>query len=236
MVAELRARWGESVIPFTLRRAPVSRLTIEVSPCGRVDVTAPEAADETEVLARVARRGAWIIRQRDDFERLRPRTPIRQYVSGETHLLHGRQLRLKVQASPVDEVGVAAGRLLVSTPQWTSRDAVKALVDAWYAREARIYLHDRYVAQSALWRRHRVVANGLQVRPLSMRWGSMTKSGRLVLNRDLVRAAPSLVDYVIAHEMAHVRHPDHGVEWRRLLGRVMPDWAERKSRLEQQML
>jgi predicted metal-dependent hydrolase len=58
----------------------------------------------------------------------------------------------------------------------------------------------------------------------------------LVLNSDLVRASPKLIDYVIGHELAHARYPDHGPQWRKLLTAVMPDWVERKDLLERQLL
>jgi predicted metal-dependent hydrolase len=64
------------------------------------------------------------------------------------------------------------------------------------------------------------------------RWGSYTPAGRIVLNIDLVRASPTLIDYVISHELAHAFYPDHGKEWRNLLNMVMPDWENRKARLE----
>ena len=67
---------------------------------------------------------------------------------------------------------------------------------------------------------------------MSKRWGSYTPKGRIVLNADLIRAAPDLIDYVISHELAHGLHPDHGAEWQNLLTTVMPDWEARKARLE----
>jgi predicted metal-dependent hydrolase len=68
---------------------------------------------------------------------------------------------------------------------------------------------------------------------MSKRWGSFTPGGRVVLNVDLVRASPRLIDYVICHELAHAFYPNHGDGWRSLLETVMPDWAERKAQLEQ---
>ena len=53
-----------------------------------------------------------------------------------------------------------------------------------------------------------------------------------MLNIDLVRASPVLIDYVICHELAHAFHPDHGKGWRDLLSTVMPEWESRKARLE----
>jgi hypothetical protein len=71
---------------------------------------------------------------------------------------------------------------------------------------------------------------------VTRRWGSFTAAGNLVLNRDLIRASPRLIDYVVAHELAHGSHPDHGPEWQSLLTRVMPDWHERKALLELQLI
>ena len=72
----------------------------------------------------------------------------------------------------------------------------------------------------------------LVIRPMAKRWGSYTPTGRIALNVDLVRASPSLIDYVICHELTHGFHAGHGKEWKDLLSTVMPDWKSRKQRLE----
>lgn len=76
----------------------------------------------------------------------------------------------------------------------------------------------------------------LMIREMTHRWGSFTAKGLLVLNLELVRASPSLIDYVIAHELAHALHPDHGAKWEELLTRAMPDWRARKDELERELL
>lgn len=235
MAIELRARWGRHELPFTLRRSARARLAIVVQPDGRVEVAAPEHATEDEICRRVSRKGDWIVRQRNDFASWRPRTPPRQYVSGETHLLHGKQLKLKVLREEREWVKADGARLYVATPSWASRDKVKALLDDWYATEAKAYLRARFEMQSLLWARHGVEVRALIVRKLLARWGSLTQAGRMVLNAELVRASPHLVDYVIAHEMAHSVYPDHGQQWQRLFSKVMPDWRARKVQLEQQL-
>ena len=72
----------------------------------------------------------------------------------------------------------------------------------------------------------------LLLRPMKLRWGSHTRIGRIILNYDLVRAPVMCIDYVVAHELAHVVHPNHGVAFFRLLDGVMPGWQTRKERLE----
>jgi hypothetical protein len=64
------------------------------------------------------------------------------------------------------------------------------------------------------------------------RWGSAHRDGTIALNPRLVRAPSACVDYVIAHEICHLKHPGHGREFQALLRLLMPDAAERKRRLE----
>ena len=64
----------------------------------------------------------------------------------------------------------------------------------------------------------------------SLRLSDRTNS--ILLNTELLRAPSYCIDYVIAHELCHLRHRDHGSKFQRLLTRMMPDWRERKARLE----
>jgi predicted metal-dependent hydrolase len=233
---DLEATWGGRRLPFRLRRAEVRRLRIVIDPEGQVAVTAPLHATDEGVVARVSRRGDWIQRQREYFARWRPRTPVRQYLSGETHLFLGDQVRLQIEPEFAQGVSVQRDRLVVGLGNSKSPGLVRELVQAWYATQARVILRDRWHAQRGIWALHGVQASRVIVRALRNRWGSMTPAGSLVLNADLVRASPQLIDYVIAHEMAHLLHPDHGKEWRGLLTRVMSDWESRKIRLEAQLL
>lgn len=60
----------------------------------------------------------------------------------------------------------------------------------------------------------------------------MTASGRLILNLDLINAPTPSIDYVLVHELCHRLEHHHGRTFWELLERVMPDWAERKTKLE----
>jgi len=64
------------------------------------------------------------------------------------------------------------------------------------------------------------------------RWGSAQPDGTICLNPELIRAPSACVDYVITHEICHLRHPDHGPRFRTLLQQLCPDWLNLKQRLE----
>ena len=67
---------------------------------------------------------------------------------------------------------------------------------------------------------------------MSKRWGSCGKSGDILLNVELVKASLYCIDYVIMHELCHLRVHTHNNGYYKLLSKYMPDWKERKERLE----
>jgi predicted metal-dependent hydrolase len=72
----------------------------------------------------------------------------------------------------------------------------------------------------------------LTVRKMTRRWGSCTKSGTVALNIDLIKVPLTFIDYVIVHELCHLKVHNHSPAFYRLLFRSMPDWKQRKERLD----
>jgi predicted metal-dependent hydrolase len=69
---------------------------------------------------------------------------------------------------------------------------------------------------------------------MTRRWGSATRNNRVYFNLDLVKAPLGCVDYVVMHELVHLKVPHHGPAFRRLLRRCMPDWEFWQGRLNKQ--
>jgi len=228
----LTVPYGGASIEVRLTRADRATLEIAVLPDGTVVATAPREAPVETVLARARRRARWIVTQQRYFAQFQPRTPPRRYVGGETHLYLGRRYRLAIEPGEKDSVKLAGGWLRVTTRSDQSPDHVRRLVERWYADKARARLTERL---DACWERFPagdLDKPPLRIRRMRSRWGSMSPSGALTLNVDLIRAPRESIDYVIVHELCHLAYPGHGPEFRLLLERVMPDWRRRKHRLE----
>jgi len=67
---------------------------------------------------------------------------------------------------------------------------------------------------------------------MAKRWGSALPDGTICLNPALIHASSACIDYVITHEICHLKHPDHGPEFYGLLRQLLPDWKNLKARLE----
>ena len=234
--AELVARWGDQEFLFLVRRSVRQTLRIVVSPEGIVSAHAPEHATDEELIARVSRRGGWIRRELTRFEKWRPRTPPRQYVSGETHLYLGKQYRLVVTSEGAPDVCLDGDRIVLAVQADSSFVHRRTLLRHWYGIQSHRIFPDRLTLTVSPFQRLGIARPRLIIRSMSQRWGSFTAKGNLVLNKELVQASPHLIDYVIAHELAHALYRDHSIEWQKLLTQFMPDWRERKEELERQLL
>lgn len=227
--------FGTETIGYEIRFLPTRRtLGIEVHPDLSVVVRAPADCDLETIQARVGKRASWISKQLSNFQRYSPRTPARQYVSGETHLYLGRQYRLKVITGDSASLKMNRGLLLLTLPGKAEPDRVKVLLHRWYldhARQVFIDVLDEFLPRFKGHQRPRLI-----VRAMQSRWGSLSRAGTMTLNANLVRAPRACIEYVVAHELCHLKHRDHDASFFRLLGQVMPDWEKRKQRLETALL
>jgi predicted metal-dependent hydrolase len=225
--------YGGQRIPFRVEYRPRKHLAISVLPDLRVEVVAPAGTALEAILPRVERRASWIARQLRFFGQYQPTQPGPSFVSGETHLYLGRQYRLKVAEGTPESVKLIGRffRMEIRTPNDNGR--VRELLDGWYREHARRVFDLRLVGclESAtplgLAEPPRIV-----IRRMAKRWGSCTATGNVILNLDLVKAPVHCIDYVITHELCHLKVHNHGKDFYRLLTRCLPDWEWRKQRLE----
>jgi len=226
-------RYAGLAIPFHVQFRARKLLAITVHPEMKLEVSAPREAALDRVLAKVEKQARWIVRQWRFFEQYRPPQPGRRYVSGETHVYLGRQYRLKVKVGTNEGVKLIGRFLHVLVNNWEDAERVRKLLEDWYRAHAqRVFAH-RLQGCLELARSLRLATNpNLLIRKMKKRWGSCTKAGNILLNLELVKVPVHCIDYVIVHELCHLKAHNHGKEFYRLLSRCLPDWAARKKRLE----
>jgi len=223
---------GEETLSYTLRRTGRRRTVgIFVEPNQQLVVLAPASADTARVEQMLRRRLPWIRRQRRALDALPPPPAPRLWVSGETHRYLGRQYRLRLVTGAERSVRLLGGYFVVTVPDTGNRAAVRRLMEAWYREHAKALLRERVrrVLGATTWLD--VEIPPIAIRALSHRWGSTTQAGRVAFNVDLVKLPLPCIDYVVAHELVHLKIPNHRPAYWRMLGRVMPDWEKWRQRL-----
>lgn len=166
-------------------------------------------------------------------EEHRPAHPARAFRDGETFTYLGRAYRLLVTGEREVPVKLSAGRLLIAEP--FARDPAKArrALIGWYRTSGQRWARGRLQPWAA---RMEVREPQVVVRDVGNRWGTYRAGdgtrGTMALHWALFQLPAHLVDYVIAHELAHIRISGHGADYWALLSQAIPECEERKAELD----
>jgi len=229
--------YGRELIRYSVRRSPLrksGRVAIHVEPGGRVVVDAPEESTDAQIRIAVSARARWIHTHLEKIRERRKHVLPREYVSGESLIYLGRRYRLKVKthASPGALVRMRGSFIEVSIKA-RSAAGVKSALEAWYRERARAVFGERLAttAKSLRWLKD---TPEFRLQRMTAQWGSCSPAGCLTLNPQLVKAPRECIDYVLLHELCHLRVHNHGPAFYRLLDRHLPGWQSIKSRLDDQ--
>ena len=224
---------GSLEIPFQVDFGQRQQLTIHVHPELRLEVKAPQGRELDRVLNRVNARARWISKQWRFFEKFQPLATTKRFVSGETVLYLGRQYRLKVLQKKESSAKLIGRFLNITHLEKNDFEGVQELVSKWYLDHASALFSRRLEMCLAQCKSLKLEKEPkLTTRLMKRRWGSCTKSGNISLNIELVKTPIHCIDYVIIHELCHIKVHNHSPSFYRLLSQCLPDWESRKSRLE----
>jgi predicted metal-dependent hydrolase len=121
----------------------------------------------------------------------------------------------------------------VSVPSEVDPVKIKVLVEGWYSIRAAEVFQERLMVCSEKAARVGIVAPSPAIRKMASRWGSCSPKGRITLNVELMKAPKECIDYVILHELCHLKERHHGPRYWSLLRRLVPDFEEVRTRLNQ---
>ncbi|MBX5468871.1 MAG: M48 family metallopeptidase [Thermoleophilaceae bacterium] len=198
-------------------------------PLGRVRVAAPAHLDDDAIRLAVVQRFPWIKRQRRQFQEA-ARQSEREMVTGESHYVWGRRLRLKVVERPGrPHVEVDGGRVVMYVPPGTDTADRTRVLQRWQREQ----LRHEIAALIDKWepRIGRKVA-GWSIRRMKTKWGSCNReTAQLWFNLELAKKHPRCVEYLVVHEMVHLLERGHGERFTTLMDEFLPDWRQRRDEL-----
>lgn len=230
-------RFGSTAICYSISRSDRRQTVgITVQPDQTVRVVAPKGVRRTRIAQVVRGKAPWIIRCWDHNERVH-HSQAKALASGETLRYLGRQYRLRIRRRPEGtchaSVGLYRGEFVVEVTMsnlgLTSRQPVRQALVTWYREHALRRIGD--LAQRTA-PKLGVTYVDIRMRELPKRWASTTSRGILYFNWRIIMARRQLVEYVVAHELCHLRHQNHSPAFWRMLGGFMPDYPEREAELE----
>lgn len=219
LVSQACIQLGDSLVSYTIKRSRRRRaITLTIDERG-LRVGVPWQANRRAIDVELRKHENWVLRKLAEWRERR--APPRRWDDGETLMVLGEPLRLTFSPAPqtIDRVG---DQLIVGTPARPHPEEIAGRVVAWLREQALACFQTRVVHYLPL-----LVVPAPQIRlsDARTRWGSCHPGGRVHLNWRLIQMPLRLVDYVIVHELAHLREMNHSPRFWQTVARIIPDYA-----------
>lgn len=232
---QLAAIYGDQRFEYSVVRKadkPKKRkLDIHVYPNGLIQVDAPENASVEEIKTGVQKRARWIVAQINDITARKAEVLPREYTSGETIFYLGRRYQLKIdKRMKGDVIKLYRGKLIIPGKDKTTED-IKANLDAWYREKAKQIFEKRLVNVSKQLPWVKDIPKWKLIN-MKCQWGSCSPKGVLSINPSLVKAPTICIDYVLLHELCHLKEHNHSKKFYALLDKYMLNWRDNKNKLD----
>lgn len=192
------------------------RYIMRVRPDGTLRVTIPRGGSRAEAIAFVGRHVAWIGKERARV--IREQAPVR-WTAGTTVMLDGVSHHIVLLEGPEGALASYAGRVVRVADPTNVRTEIEADLKA-LARERLIPRLAELAAG------HGLEFSRVSIRSQRSRWGSCSGRGAIALNFRLVQMPPAVRDYVLIHELMHLRQQNHGRRFWALVERACPEYRD----------
>jgi predicted metal-dependent hydrolase len=198
---------------------------ITVDRDGSLLLHAPAGCDPETLAMWAYTKRRWVYSKLAEKDLLLSARPAREFATGEGFAYLGRNHRL--QLADVPKVKLERGRLVMPRDAVHADDAGGALI-RWYRARGEAWLPVRLKPWAE---RTNLYPSALDVRDLGYRWGSLGRSNRLNIHWAVMQLPPSLIDYVLVHELSHLKYERHTPAFWALVERALPDYELRKEKL-----
>ena len=225
---------------YLFKRGKRKTIGFVVGPDGLV-VSAPRWVSLTDVETALQEKSDWIVRKLGESQqRLAQMAQARVvWADGATLMFLGDRVTLRLDPSHTF-IGRGAQlcnkpepTLLLGLPHHATPQQIRDAVQAWLMREAKRLFTvrlDHFAPQLKVQWRELSLSNA------GTRWGSARSDGSIRLHWRLIHFKPSVIDYVVAHELAHLRVMNHSPQFWDTVGQVVPDYAQRRKALKSEVI
>lgn len=203
-------------------------------PDGRVRVSAPTQLTDEAITMFVRTKLGWIKKQQEKFQQ-QPRQSERQYVSGETLYVWGKQYFLQMEYSYKGNALTLSGDKAILTVRKESSPKQRgSFVNEWY----RSLLKQEVAKYLPKWEKTtELYCSSWQSKYMTTKWGTCNPTSKKIwLNVQLAKKPIECLEYVILHELAHLKVHNHGPEFTAILDQYMPYWRDHRRRLNDSTL
>ena len=213
----------------TIRKQGRKSVSIIVRPDRTVQIIVPHAMNDEAIKDIAAAKQRWINRKLDEFRKSDFQRTEHLYQQGELFLFLGKHLTLVISAGR-GSIRVGANTLQVTVPPGLQGEDqslyIKQKLFDCYHLQALNFLREK---TSEIGEKHGLLPVYVAVKEYKSRWGSCFSDGRIYYNWKLILAPENIIEYVITHELCHLKVPNHSKRFWQLVETIIPDWRLRRK-------
>lgn len=235
---------NNEIIEITIKRSKRTTACLRIQPDGTVEVRGPRLMSDAFVRNFVEAKADWIIQKRKEVAEHQSKKRTHTYQSGDVFLYLGEEYVLTLVAAgrkcveltrsdgPVEsphDTQMCHNKLTLHTTSFEAK-AIEKHIKEWYKKQATDYI-TRRVEHFApeIPGEH----TGITMENRKGRWGSCSSTRELTFNWRLILAPPEIIDYVVVHELCHLKHMDHSPAYWKAVGSILPDYKARREWLKE---
>ena len=213
-----------------IKRSRRKTMVLYVTPDKPVEMRVPMKCSWIEIDAFLESRLGWIERACEELAQV-PVVAKPRFIDGAVHRFLGSDYPLMLVRGRPNLVHQIQHAIVVRCMKPESESLVAKHLNQWYRLQGNRLFPGRIENCLGLFSQP-IPYRKMTMRKMKSRWGSCSRNGEICLNSMLVQMPTAAIDFVITHELCHLRHFSHNKSFYRLLSSVMPDWREREKLLE----
>ena len=224
----------KSDIIYTIKRSKRKTTSISISVEGKVTISCPLKTSDEAVRRLVKEKSAWIIKKLNEIDN-RPKQQQHSFLNGECFMLFGKKFLLRVvptnDSARANTVHLMESEQIIEvycTPDAHNKSVRESLLK-WYIGQLDCVINNRFEYFSKLLQ---VSPKKVYLKELKSCWGSCSSKGNVSINWRLVMAPPHILDYVVVHELCHMREMNHSERFWKWVASVYPDYKQARAWLK----
>lgn len=219
----------EYINGYLVVRKNIKNINIRINKSGELKISAPLRLNSRIIEQFLISKESWMTEAIENRKQILENKKENLYIDGEVHKIIGKDFFLKVIESKIDKIEIDGENLYLYTKKNT-KEYKEKLINKWYKEKANIIFSD--IIDKWLKILNEKI-NHLSIKKMTTRWGSCNHKKKYInLNVELVKRSVFEIEYVVLHELSHLKHPHHGKSFYEYVGSYMSNYKEAEKLLK----
>lgn len=231
---EYKIQIKKQELTVNIIRKKVKNINLRVTPNKEIFISANKKIPFNVISKFIEKKTDWIYKKIAYFEQFNTSNYEMTYESGESFLYLGKQYRIKVEQNINDDAKLIGKYLNIYVRDRTNINSKKQIVSDWYFEKAYFHYTNSLKTLFPKVQKYGYEKPELRIKKMKTRWGSYSKKTNTInINIDLIKTPKYCVEYVLLHELIHMRFQKHDKNFYNFLTVLMPDWQNRRGFLDE---